>query len=93
MKTNVKDTSLDAYNDLKKDFQLGKMQQTILNTMENGTPYTRKELSRLTGIEISSIAGRVNELVDYGCIYVIGKKKCSISLRTVESLLKTERAS
>ena len=91
MRTNVKDTSIDAYDDLRHTIKLGKMQQEVLDAMKPKIIYTRRELSRLTNLETSSIAGRVNELIEAGFIDVIDKVKCPITNKTVEALIKTEK--
>ena len=88
MKTNVKQTSIEAYNDLKKDFKLGTMQQKVLDVMEKDTLYTRRELAKLTDMETSSISGRVNELINYGYLQVSNKIKCQFTNKLVESLIK-----
>jgi DNA-binding MarR family transcriptional regulator len=90
MRTNVKDTSIDAYDDLRHTIKLGKMQQDVLNVMKPNTIYTRRELSRITKLETSTIAGRVNELIEAGYIDVVNKIKCPITNKTVEALTLTE---
>lgn len=93
MRIWVKETSRLAYEDLfgpidpaKPYSQLSNMQKKILDFMDLNTEYTRKQLSVMTGMETSTIAGRVNELVANGDIEIIGKRKCPISKKTVESL-------
>ena len=84
----VKETSKSAYVDLfaKPYDQLSNMQKKILDFMDLNKEYTRKQLSVITGMETSTIAGRVNELVVNGDIEIIGKRICPISNKTVESL-------
>ena len=91
MRTNVKDTSIDAYDDLRHTIKLGKMQQEVLSVMKPKTLYTRRELSRITKLETSTIAGRVNELIEAGFIDVVDKVKCPITNKTVEALILTEK--
>ena len=79
MRTNVKDTSIDAYDDLRHTIKLGKMQQEVLDAMKPKIIYTRRELSRLTNLETSSIAGRVNELIEAGFIDVIDRKSTRLN--------------
>tara|TARA_R110002020_G_scaffold246481_1_gene460288 strand:- start:307 stop:627 length:321 start_codon:yes stop_codon:yes gene_type:complete len=89
--SNVKDTSKDAYTGLTflgTKSKLSKMQKAIMKQMEYNQEYTRKELAAKTGMETSTIAGRVNELVKSGAIIIVGKKICSISNKNVESLMK-----
>ena len=57
--------------------------------MQYDKEYTRKELAFKTGMETSTIAGRVNELVKSGAIEIVGKKKCPISKKNVESLMRS----
>ena len=90
--TNVKDTSREAYSSLslfESESKLSKMQELIINQMQYDKEYTRKELAFKTGMETSTIAGRVNELVKSGAIEIVGKKKCPISKKNVESLMRS----
>lgn len=89
--SNVKDTSRDAYTTLSLfglESKLSKMQQSIINQMQYDQEYTRKELAVKTGMETSTIAGRVNELVKSGAIKITGKKICPISNKNVECLIR-----
>jgi predicted HTH transcriptional regulator len=88
MKTKMKQTSINAYTDLKEDFTLGNMQQKVLDVMKQNQLYTRRELSNLTSMETSSIAGRVNELLQYGVLEVNEKVVCPYSKKMVESVVK-----
>lgn len=90
--TNVKDTSREAYSSLslfESESKLSKMQEAIINQMQYDKEYTRKELAVKTGMETSTIAGRVNELVKSGAIEIVGKKKCPISKKKVECLMRS----
>jgi len=89
MKTNVKKTSIKAYNSLKISSLLGHMQLVVLNSMRKNKIYTRKEIAHKLNIETSTIAGRMNELIEKGFVFVVGKKRCPISHKTVEAIIKT----
>lgn len=91
MMTNVKETSIDAYDDLRHTIKLGNMQQQVLKVMKPKTIYTRRELSSITNLETSTIAGRVNELIEAGYINVVDKIKCPITNKTVEALSLAEK--
>jgi hypothetical protein len=91
MKTSVKETSIDAYDNLKANKELGRMQLNILNAMKDLTVYTRKQLAKELDMETSTIAGRVNELIGQGYIDVIGKKICPISSKNVEAIIKINK--
>ena len=86
MRTNVKDTSIDAFYDLKKS-GMQEQQAKILSVMREGEFYTRRELSKLSGIETSSVSGRINAMLDI-FFSVVGIKKCSISGKNVEAIAK-----
>lgn len=88
MHTDMADTSLEAYDALKSSKALGKKQQQILDVMHLSRAYTRRELSRLANMEMSSVAGRVNELIFMRYIEVVGRKECSITHKLVEALKK-----
>ena len=88
MKTKMKQTSINAYTDLKENYTLGNMQQKVLDVMKQNQLYTRRELANLTGMETSSIAGRVNELLQYGLLEVNEKVTCPYSKKMVESIVK-----
>lgn len=85
-KTNVKETSIMAFKDLKKKKALGKMQLLIYNSMSNNKLYTRKQLARLLNLDTSTMSARINELVNSNYILIVGKKICPVSNREVEAL-------
>lgn len=94
---NVKETSKVSYGLLKifedssldAQSKLSKMQKRIIEFMDSNTRYTRKQLSVMTGMETSTIAGRINELVKSGAVEIVGKSKCPITNKTVESVQLT----
>jgi len=57
----------------------------ILAVMRAGQYFTRRQISRLTGIEPSAVAGRVNKLVhSVGMLEEAGEKvRCPISTKKV----------
>lgn len=86
MKTNVKDSSLDAYFDLIMSKNLQQQQLTIALVMEPEKTYTRRELSRLSGLETSTVSARVNSMIDT-VIQIVGTKKDTTTGKTVEALM------
>lgn len=85
MKTNVNVTSIDAYQHVKA-YIAGEQHRKILTAMSPGKLYTRRQLAMQLGIDTSSMAGRINELIVTGQIEVSGHVKCTISHRTVEAI-------
>ena len=81
----IKQSSLDAYIELKGKGKMQAQQKTILQKMIPNLDYTRRELAALTGIETSTISARVNAMLNT-FISVTGKRKCRISGKTVESI-------
>lgn len=92
MKTNVTQTSIEAYHDISSSGVAGACHQKLLNAMQTGKTYTRRQLARLTGLETSCVAGRVNELIKAGLVGKQGKTTCPITKRNVEavSLMEVE---
>ena len=86
MKTNITDTSLDAFYAIKKDGNLQMQQRKILNVMQPNTTYTRRELAYLAGIETSTASARINSMLDLQ-IVIVGKKKDPVTGKTVEALM------
>lgn len=89
MKTNVKETSIEAYDELKRNNRITPLQQKILDFMRvKNKYYTRKEIAKALDMETSTVSARVNELIFYQEIDVIGKKICPISKKLVEAIIR-----
>jgi predicted transcriptional regulator len=75
MKTNVQQTSLLAYFDVKK--VLGKKQMTLYQSMiENVFPITNGELSKKLNWPINTVTPRMKELRDMGIVRSYGFRPC-----------------
>lgn len=79
-------TSTLAYRDIKnsgkRDTQVGQ----ILNCLEDqelSTDLTLKEISRLTGLEINAVSGRVNGMKKDGLVSEAPKRQCRVTGRWV----------
>ena len=90
MKTNITDTSLDAFYAIKKDGNLQMQQRKILNVMQPNTTYTRRELAHLAGIETSTASARINSLLET-YIEVVGTKLDPVTGKTVQALRLIEQ--
>lgn len=79
MKTNVRDTSLQAYDSLK----INRGQQRVIDFMTKypGRDWTRNELATMSGIPIQSVCGRVNELVAAGVLEERVRRACKFTGR------------
>lgn len=85
---SVATTSIDAYREHKASGKVGRQAQQILDSMIPGVHYSRRELMISTGLELSSICGRVNELLAIGMIKEGSPRKCSITKKTVSPVVK-----
>lgn len=62
MRTAVADTSIEAYHAMRP-VELNASQQRLMDAIEDGQDYSRSELAAITGMRLSSVCGRVNELI------------------------------
>ena len=84
----VAQTSISAYKEHIATGKVGAQAQAILDFMNQGDNYSRRELSVLTGLELSSICGRVNELLEVGLLVEGTKRKCMVTKKTVSPVIK-----
>lgn len=73
MRTAVAGTSLEAFRSLQSERKLQPMQQKILDAVADGRAYTRKQLRDITGMELSSVCGRVNSMMESGLLEARGE--------------------
>lgn len=86
MLTNVKETSLDAFSDIKQAGQLQDQQRKIINVMQPETTYTRRALAALAHLDTSTASARINAMLNTH-IVVVGKVKDPLTKKTVEALM------
>ena len=86
MKTNVTESSLDAYFDLKKTTKLQEQQRKIISVMQPNVCYTRRDLATLAGLETSTVSARINGMIDTH-IEIIGTVKDMRTGKTVQALI------
>jgi DNA-binding Lrp family transcriptional regulator len=85
MRTNVTATSLAAHDSIAGTITAD-CHRKIIAAMQAEIFYSRKQIARMLGMETSSVAGRVNELIDLGVIEVVSQIICPISNRRVEGI-------
>jgi predicted HTH transcriptional regulator len=85
MRTQMAETSLDAFYDLKQSPTLQDQQRKIINVMKPEVTYTRRALASLAKLETSTASARINSLLDTH-IVVVGKTKDPLTKKTVEAL-------
>lgn len=81
MRTNVRESSIDAYAHLKASHGLSDLQRRIVDFIAKrpGCDFTRRELESGTGIDRCSVAGRVNELMKAGVLKEAARRRCTIT--------------
>lgn len=88
MKTNVTETSLDAYYNHVAGQVQSKFHEAIGNYMiMQMRPLTRREIGQALKLDSNQYSARCNELIAAKVMMVVGEKKCSISGRNVEALM------
>lgn len=80
LEPGVRDTSVDSYHEHRDSGKLGKQQQRIVTYMR-ACPggYTRSELAAVMGARLSSVCGRINELIKRGIVHDAPRRTCRIT--------------
>ena len=81
-------TSIDAYKEHKAQGKVGTQAQHILDFLAFGKDYSRREIAGLTGLELSSVCGRVNELLEIGALKEVMPRKCKVTGKTIKPVVK-----
>ena len=87
----VRDTSQEAYFDHRDSGDLGRQQQTLLKAFEAGRDYSRAELAEKTGVRLSAVCARVNELIKLGHLTEAPVRPCKLTGRTVHPVFRVAR--
>ena len=85
-------TSLDAFDDLQD--RRHSTRQRVLDALRQHGPMTRHEVASVTGLPLSSVCGRVNELVERGLVQgrIVGGRQVRREKReVVEATFTTGR--
>ncbi len=90
MKTAVAETSILQYHSMRDSNELAPKQKLIMDGMWSRAVYSRRQLSRMTGLETSCVAGRCNELIEMGLLETAGLIKCPLTGKTVQGVRKVE---
>ena len=85
---SVAQTSIEAYHNHQKEGKVGHQAIQILTMMELCKDYSRRELAAISGIDLSSICGRVNELLQLGMLKEGPKRKCKATGKTINPVFK-----
>ena len=82
---SVSDTSIKAYKEHREEGKVGKQAQFILSNMNYSFDYSRRELSQMFNLELSSVCGRVNELLQAGLLEEMPSRQCKITKKSFGS--------
>lgn len=82
----MRDTSIEAYRELRYNGTLSKQQKRIINVFWPQENWSLQEVVKLTGLPINTVSGRCNELKKAGYLEEAPKRKCSITGRTIHPL-------
>ena len=77
MKTNVRNTSIEAYYGI--DISAGQAKIVAFLRRHPGVTFTRGEISKLADIPINSVSGRVHELIQCGVLEERIRRACRFS--------------
>lgn len=79
MKTNVRDTSLDAYFYIRGNGTDLNQRGKIYDVLRRWSSLTRQEIVQKTGIPINAVCGRVNEMIRDGWVNEVGRRECTVT--------------
>jgi hypothetical protein len=81
-------TSIFAYKEHKETGKVGNQAMSIFHKMDLNKDYSRREIVQLTGLELSSVCGRVNEMLQAGLLKEVSQRKCSVTGKTIKPVVK-----
>jgi hypothetical protein len=84
----VTETSIQAYKEHQAEGKVGTQANSIYRIMQAGKDYSRRELVAVTLIELSSVCGRVHELLQLGLLKEGKKRKCKVTGKTIIPVYK-----
>lgn len=76
-------TSLNAFNEISSNGVLGLQEQLVLDCIRENPKFTRKQVARYLDLDVSSVSGRVNGLMNKNLVTDSKKGKCPISGKVV----------
>ena len=90
MKTNVRDTSLAAYDGVN----ITASQRKVIDFLERHpmrADWTRGEIATMSGLPINVVCPRVLELIEKGVLMEMPVRKCKFSGRTCHPVARVPR--
>ena len=90
IKMNMRQTSIDCFNEIKQEGLLSKRRLQVYESIYNSAPCTASEVFKEKNLKTNQ-SGRFTELRDLGVIYEKGERVCSITGRNVIEWDLTDR--
>jgi len=87
---SVSDTSRQAYYEHEGEGKIGKQCRLILSKMRKGKDYSRREIAKEFELELSSVCGRVNELLAIGLLEELATRPCQVTKKTIHPVRKAQ---
>lgn len=81
----VAETQSDAYHAMSVK-TLSAKQRMVIDALEHRSPLTREDIAAITNMKLSSVCGRVRELLDAERLLVVGSRK-DLATQTSQQLL------
>ncbi|MFI9652814.1 hypothetical protein [Guyparkeria halopsychrophila] len=89
---SANETSRQAYAELMESGAIGHQALDVLAVVWlSQFCLTRNEIAERSGLRLSSVRGRVNDLVAVGMLESVGKRQCRMTGRTAEQLQVTRK--
>ena len=79
----MRTTSRISYKDLIESGKQHKQQGHIIKLLLTESPLSRREISKATNIETSSISARICEMIKMGVVEETTKRKCMFSKKLI----------
>ena len=76
-------TSRISYKDLIESGKEGTQVKSILRLLSTGESLSRREIADTCRLEVSAVAGRINELIKRDIVIEEAKRKCTISNKLI----------
>ena len=84
VKRNI--TKVESYREFQANYGADVYQQVYSAISQSDEPMSRADIAGSTGLRLSTVCGRVAELIEAGAVYVVGTKIDERSDRNVEVL-------
>lgn len=79
----VSKTSIEAYNAIVSDGTRLKQHEKVIKCIEVSGRLTRRQIGKITGLELGAVSGRVNKLIEDNVLMEVGTAVCETTKKTV----------